>query len=82
MSDFKPFFANKRNAKAVYRPAANARFEFGHAIALVGYNNEQCYWLAKNSYGSSWADGGFFRVRRLLSGAQSIMQCIRRNHRP
>jgi hypothetical protein len=66
MSDFRPFFADKRNAKAVYRPRAGARHEFSHAITLVGYNNQQQYWLAKNSYGSSWGDGGFFRVRRLL----------------
>jgi hypothetical protein len=28
----------------------------------VGYNNEQQYWLAKNSYGSNWADKGLFKV--------------------
>jgi hypothetical protein len=64
MSDFRPFFADTRNAKAVYRPRANARHEFSHAITLVGYNNQQQYWLAKNSYGSSWGDSGFFRVRQ------------------
>jgi hypothetical protein len=28
----------------------------------VGYNNEQQYWLAKNSYGTSWGDWGLFKV--------------------
>jgi C1A family cysteine protease len=66
MSDFRAFFADKRNARAVYRPGPGARHEFAHAITLVGYNNQQQYWLAKNSYGSSWGDGGFFRVSLLL----------------
>jgi C1A family cysteine protease len=72
LSDFKPFFADKRNAKAVYRLSANARFEFGHAVVLVGYNNEQRYWLVKNSYGSNWADGGLFRVSALLMHANAL----------
>jgi hypothetical protein len=28
----------------------------------VGYDNVQQYWLAKNSYGSTWGDGGLFKV--------------------
>ncbi|KAF6249804.1 hypothetical protein COO60DRAFT_928868 [Scenedesmus sp. NREL 46B-D3] len=61
-SDFDSFFADKRNAQAVYRPSASAERQFYHAITLVGYNNERQYWLAKNSYGSSWADNGLFKV--------------------
>jgi C1A family cysteine protease len=49
----------------VYKPSRNARFEFGHAIVLIGYDNEQGFWLAKNSYGSNWGDGGNFRVSSL-----------------
>ena len=29
---------------------------------MIGYNNEQAYWLAKNSWGSGFADGGYFKV--------------------
>ncbi|KAF6245552.1 hypothetical protein COO60DRAFT_36762 [Scenedesmus sp. NREL 46B-D3] len=61
-SDFDSFFADKRNAQAVYRPSASAYFQFYHAITLVGYNNERQYWLVKNSCGSSWADNGLFKV--------------------
>ncbi|KAF6264602.1 hypothetical protein COO60DRAFT_1698194 [Scenedesmus sp. NREL 46B-D3] len=56
------FFADRRNAQAVYRPSASAYFQYHHAITLVGYNNERQYWLAKNSYGSSWADFGLFKI--------------------
>jgi hypothetical protein len=72
MSDFRPFFADKRNAKAVYRPSASATPLFAHAITLVGYNNQQQFWLAKNSYGSNWGDNGFFRVSLLLL---VVVQC-------
>ncbi|WIA42770.1 hypothetical protein OEZ86_008710 [Tetradesmus obliquus] len=61
-SDFESFYADKRNAQAVYRPSASAYFQYYHAITLVGYDNEQQYWLAKNSYGSDWGDKGLFKV--------------------
>eukprot|EP00878_Enallax_costatus_P011157 GHUV01011651.1.p2 GENE.GHUV01011651.1~~GHUV01011651.1.p2 ORF type:complete len:209 (+),score=42.35 GHUV01011651.1:718-1344(+) len=61
-SDFKAFFANKKNAKAVYRPGPGATLDFGHAVALVGYDNVRDYWIAKNSWGTSWAYGGYFRA--------------------
>jgi hypothetical protein len=33
-----------------------------HAIQLVGYNLEEGWWLAKNTWGTGFAEGGFFRV--------------------
>jgi Papain family cysteine protease len=36
-----------------------------HAVLLVGYNNTGEYWIAKNSWGTRFADGGFFRVSML-----------------
>eukprot|EP00775_Hariotina_reticulata_P009052 gene9052-9222_t len=33
-----------------------------HAVFVVGYNNIQKYWIVKNSFGSKWADKGFFKV--------------------
>eukprot|EP00878_Enallax_costatus_P027991 GHUV01030184.1.p1 GENE.GHUV01030184.1~~GHUV01030184.1.p1 ORF type:complete len:224 (+),score=32.53 GHUV01030184.1:1008-1679(+) len=60
--DFRAFFANATNAKQVYRPNRSSQLAFGHAVVLVGYDNQQQYWLAKNSWGSKWGDGGYFRV--------------------
>jgi hypothetical protein len=34
-SDFEAFFAEKRNAQAVYKPSAKASFKYYHAIMLV-----------------------------------------------
>lgn len=33
-----------------------------HAIVIVGYNEEQNYWIAKNSWGDNWNGDGYFNV--------------------
>lgn len=39
-----------------------------HAVTLVGYGHDselgEDYWTIKNSWGSGWGEGGFFRIRR------------------
>lgn len=35
----------------------------GHCVALVGYDRNQGYWIAKNSWGDDWGEAGFFRIR-------------------
>ena len=33
-----------------------------HAISVVGYDDAQGCWICKNSWNSSWGEGGFFRI--------------------
>jgi hypothetical protein len=39
-----------------------AKYEVSHAVQIIGYNNKEEWWLAKNSWGPGFADGGFFKV--------------------
>ncbi len=34
-----------------------------HRIVLVGFNEDQDYWICKNSWGTSWGENGYFRIK-------------------
>lgn len=38
-------------------------FEGKHAVVLIGYNDTDKYWIAKNSYGAEWGESGFFKIK-------------------
>ena len=33
-----------------------------HAICIVGYDDGEGCWIARNSWGDGWGDGGYFRI--------------------
>jgi putative hemolysin len=33
-----------------------------HAVAIVGYDDAGGYWWVRNSWGTSWGDGGYFKL--------------------
>ena len=35
----------------------------GHAVCIVGYNDDPGYWICKNSWGNGWGDNGFFNIK-------------------
>jgi len=34
-----------------------------HAVVIVGWDDAQSAWIVKNSWGTNWGDGGFFRIK-------------------
>lgn len=46
----------------VYRKTSGASARGGHCVCIVGYNDAGNYWICKNSWGSGWGDGGYFKI--------------------
>ncbi len=46
----------------VYRKSSGADRVGGHCVCLIGYDDSQQCWIAKNSWGSGWGDNGYFRI--------------------
>lgn len=61
---FQDFYA--LNPLQIYRYNGISPYVGGHAIVLVGWGEENGikYWIARNSWGTKWCDGGFFRIER------------------
>jgi len=40
----------------------NCTESLNHAVAAVGYNTSEGYWIVRNSWGSSWGDSGYIKM--------------------
>ncbi|MFF5184107.1 C1 family peptidase [Streptomyces sp. NPDC000345] len=47
----------------------------GHCVCLVGYDDAQSCWIAKNSWGLDWGEQGFFRIGYGECGIESWHTC-------
>ncbi|KAH0922761.1 hypothetical protein HID58_022779, partial [Brassica napus] len=53
--------------------------EMSHAVAIVGYGISEegtKYWLVKNSWGESWGENGYMRIKRDVDAPEGISQSI------
>ncbi|KAJ3670893.1 hypothetical protein LUZ60_008319 [Juncus effusus] len=53
----------------------NCGTNLNHAVTIVGYDTTSDgikYWLAKNSWGTGWGEGGYIRVKRDVDAPQGI----------
>nr|P83443.1 RecName: Full=Macrodontain-1; AltName: Full=Macrodontain I; Flags: Precursor [Ananas macrodontes] len=46
-------------------------FSLNHAITIIGYGRDS-YWIVRNSWGSSWGQGGYVRIRRDVSHSGGV----------
>eukprot|EP00775_Hariotina_reticulata_P001085 gene1085-1421_t len=62
LQHLKQFFQDNRFG--IYKGTGTDQMEQlqGHAVFVIGYNNDEQWWLVKNSYGENFADGGFMRI--------------------
>jgi C1A family cysteine protease len=44
----------------------------GHCVVLIGYDDAQGCWIARNSWGAGWGDGGYFRIAYGECGIESF----------
>lgn len=63
-SSFYDFF--EKNPHGVYRGRVGSEAEIsGHAIELIGWGhseNNEPYWIVKNSWSEDWGDKGYFKI--------------------
>ena len=66
------FFAYK---SGIYR-MVSGKVEGGHCISIVGYNDTEGYWIAKNSWTQNFGENGFFRIGYGQCGIDSSMFAV------
>jgi C1A family cysteine protease len=55
---YQDFFSYK---SGIYKHVTGASAG-GHCVCIIGYDDAQGCWIAKNSWSTNWGDGGFFRI--------------------
>ena len=61
--DFMDYFRNNTGPMAIYHKASDPGvLHGGHCVCVVGYNENDGYWICKNSWSPYWADAGFFKI--------------------
>lgn len=45
----------------IYRHVAG-RFCDNHAVCVIGYDDADACWIARNSWGNGWGEGGYFKI--------------------
>ena len=52
----------------VYEPMEGLEVVGGHAVPIIGWNDEHDSWYCKNSWGTEWGQAGYFEIRRDAAG--------------
>jgi C1A family cysteine protease len=58
----------------VYRHITGS-YAGGHCVTLIGYDDAQSCWIAKNSWGTGWGVGGYFQIAYGECRIESYQTC-------
>jgi C1A family cysteine protease len=58
----------------VYRHVTGS-YAGGHCVTLIGYDDAQSCWIAKNSWGTGWGAGGYFQIAYGECRIESYQTC-------
>jgi C1A family cysteine protease len=47
----------------------------GHCVTLIGYDDTQSCWIARNQWGNGWGDSGYFKIAYGECGIESYSTC-------
>ena len=59
-----------------YHEETSGEFVGGHCVQIIGYDDDQRAWIAKNSWGTGWGVNGFFRIGYGEVGVDASMWAI------
>jgi C1A family cysteine protease len=59
----------------VYHYDGHSPWAGGHAVVIVGYDSNEQYWIAKNSWGS-WGKNGYFKIGFGEAGIENYVASI------
>ncbi len=61
MTDFEVYEDFTFYVSGVYKHVVG-EFLGGHAVTIIGWNDDEKAWIVSNSWGSDWGENGFFRI--------------------
>ena len=59
-----------------YNEQTSGEYVGGHCVQIIGYDDTQRCWIGKNSWGTGWGAGGFFRIGYGEVGIDASMWAI------
>ncbi|HQK19814.1 MAG TPA: C1 family peptidase, partial [Polyangiaceae bacterium] len=61
MQIYSDFYGYK---SGVYSRSSSAKPDGWHVVTIVGWDDSDNSWIVRNSWGSKWGDGGYFKITR------------------
>jgi Papain family cysteine protease len=70
---YEDFFYNYVSGIYQYHPKTSGDIIGGHCVTIVGYDDADKCWIAKNSWGTGWGEDGYFRIAYGSAGIDEEM---------